>query len=156
MKVKLFLISFLVISVAPLFAFGETAKIVTKNNFIREYCKFYAPVKASVRYDDLLEVISTNGDWFKVRVGEIEGCIHKSAIVRQRPIRPVLLGVDIEPTSEDEVALAGKGFNYEVEESYKNSHPEMNFSLLDLIENYEVDENKIIEFINHGKLKLPK
>ncbi len=56
-------------------------------------------------------------------------------------------------TSSDEVALAGKGFTPEVENSYRAKHPEMNFALVDRIESFRVAPAKLQAFIKEGDLK---
>ena len=56
--------------------------------------------------------------------------------------------------SGSEVALAGKGFNPEVEKSYGKAHPEMNYALVDEVERYSVDPNSLRSFIQRGGLKV--
>ena len=46
--------------------YADTAIIITQENAIREDCKFFAPVKANVRYGDVIEVISQDGEWVRV------------------------------------------------------------------------------------------
>jgi len=136
-------------------AHAETAKVITKTNAIREECRFFSPVKAAVQYNDVLEIISQEGDWFKVTYKGIEGCIHKSAIEKKTVDLLGIIGTG-GTTSKDEVALAGKGFNPQVEKSYRQKHPGMRFSLVDIIEGYQVPEKKVMEFINDGALRQPE
>ena len=62
------------------FVMAETATVVTKENAIREDCKFYSPVKVNVSFKYEMEVISQQRDWYRVRFRGVEGCIHKSAL----------------------------------------------------------------------------
>lgn len=134
---------------------ADTAKVILKENIIREYCRFYAPVKTKVYYEDVVEVISRDGDWLSVRYDGVEGCMHKSAVENIVRLRPVLLDSEIEPGSDDEVALAGKAFNPEFEMEYRNSHTEMNYALVDDIESYPVAPRQLADFIEEGGLNLP-
>lgn len=133
---------------------AETVTVITKDNAIREYAKFFAPVKASVRYNDRLEVLSTQGDWYKVRYGASVGYIHKSA-VEKRVASAASYPGKRSSVSESEAALAGKGFNPQVEASYKRQHPEMKFYLVDNIEHYSLPEREVALFITSGGLRQP-
>jgi hypothetical protein len=57
--------------------------------------------------------------------------------------------------SEEEVALAGKGFNPQVEDSYKRKHSELDFTKVDRIEKFKIPEDELIIFINNGGLDQP-
>ncbi len=136
---------------------AETATVITKENAIRESCRFFAPVKATVHYGDALEVVSQEGDWFQVNFRGVQGCIHKSAITKKSfsLSKLNLTGSQKQSTSGQEVALAGKGFNPQVESAYKNQNPQLNFGEVNSIENYRVPESRLREFIRSGKLNLP-
>ncbi len=139
----------------PAVVSAEMAKVITKENAIRKDCKFFSSVKAKVKYEDDLEILSQEGDWFKVKFGKTKGCIHKSAIEKKEFSLAGLLGSSSEDTSSDEVALAGKGFNPQVESSYKKKHPDLNFGLVDEIEGYTVSDKRLKSFIKKGGLTLP-
>jgi len=144
----------LVIVVTAVFA-AEVVKVVTKENAIRSSCRFFAPVVATVRYNDVLEVVSKEGDWYRVRFNGVEGCIHKSAVEQQKiTLADIGLG-EKRSASEDEVALAGKGFNPQVEDAYKGENPELAYQSVDQVEAYAVPEQRQIAFIEEGRLNLP-
>jgi len=134
---------------------AETATVITKQNSIRASCRFFSPVKATVHYNDMLEVISQQGDWYQVRFRGIQGCIHKSAIQKKSVSLSKLVGSQGQATSAEEVALAGKGFNPQVEAAYKNKNPGLNFAGVDRVESYKIPENELRGFIQSGKLNLP-
>lgn len=133
---------------------AETITVVTKQNAIRQDCKFFSHVKKIVNYNDALEVVSQEGDWYQVKFGTTQGCIHKSAVEKKSFSLTKLVGSDKESTSGEEVALAGKGFNPQVEAAYKRQNPELNFGAVDKIEGYKVSESALIKFIESGKLNL--
>ncbi len=134
---------------------AETARVITKENAVREYCKFFAPVKAKVKYNDVLTIKSAEGDWFKVKYKNVEGCIHKSAIDQKEVDVSGASASGKSSATESEVSLAGKGFNPQVEASYKSKHPEANYRAVDAAESYNVPDSKISDFINSGRLNQP-
>ena len=154
-NMRLSVISFFILIVTSVSLHAETATVITKQNAIRTSCKFFSPVKATVRYNDMLEIISKEGDWFQVRFKGVQGCIHKSAIQKKSLSLAKLTGSQGKGTSGDEVALAGKGFNPQVEAAYKNKNPELNFSAVDRVESYRISDSEIMQFIQKGKLNLP-
>lgn len=136
-------------------ALAETVTVITKENAIREYAKFFAPVKANVRYNDRLEALSMEGDWYKVKYGPSIGYIHRTAVEKRAVAAPASYARKGSSVSESEAALAGKGFNPQVEASYKRQHPEMKYGLVDSIERYPVPDRDIAQFIVAGGLRQP-
>jgi len=156
MKNRLFII-ILFMAVSSVSLGTETVTVVTKENAIRESCRFFSPVKATVHYGDTLEVVSQEGDWFRVKFRSTQGCIHKSAISKKSFSLSELnvTGSQKQSPSGQEVALAGKGFNPQVEAAYRNQNPQLKFGEVNAIEGYKVFESRLIEFIRIGKLNLP-
>jgi hypothetical protein len=134
---------------------AETVKVITKENAIRSSCRFFAPVVTKVQYNDKLEVLSQEGDWLRVRFNGMEGCIHKSAVQEQKVTLSALNLGEGSSATEDEVSLAGKGFNPEVEEAYQNENPEVSFETVDRIESYSLSDQEQVVFIEKGELNLP-
>ncbi len=139
----------------PDHAHADTMRVITKENTIRETCRFFAPVKGVVKYGDTLEIVSTEGDWFRVKFKGIAGCIHKGAVETRAVSSFQGIGSPKQGATEQEVALAGKGFNPQVENAFKAKHPEMNFALVNAIEGYRVEEKRVFEFIRLGGLTQP-
>lgn len=148
-------ITFLILIFSATVSLADTVTVITKQNAIRESCKFFAPVKAQVKYNDKLEALSTEGDWYRVRFGSLTGCIHKTAVETRTASAPNLFTGRGSRVSESEAALAGKGFNPQVEASYRKQHPEMKFYLIDNIERYPVSDRDVAQFIASGGLKQP-
>lgn len=134
---------------------ADTVTVITKDNAIREYARFFAPVKANVRYNDRLEVLAVEGDWYRVRYGASVGYIHKSAVEKRVAGMSSSYPGKRSSVSQSEAALAGKGFNPQVEASYKQHHPEMKFYLVDNIERYLVPDREVAQFITNGGLRQP-
>ncbi len=141
---------------------AEPARVVTKENALREQCRFFSPVKIALHYDDAVDLLSPSGDWFRARVKGVEGCVHKSAVQKSSVSLTGLKAGEAQApqgkhsATEAEVSLAGKGFTQEVEDELRAEDPEMKFDLVDKIELYEVSEYDLFEFITNGRLLFPK
>lgn len=105
---KLYLVGFLILISTPVSSHAETLTVITKQNAIRTSCQFFAPVKAMVYYNDVLEVTSKQGDWYQVKFKGLPGCIHKSAVDKKSFALSKLTGSPGQAASSGEVALAGK------------------------------------------------
>jgi hypothetical protein len=159
--VRIFIISGLFLALTVPAAYGaDIVRVVTKENAVREQCRFFAPVAAKVRYGEPLEVVSAEGDWLRVRFEDTEGCIHKTAITEKKfKKKKIKEGSGDESASggasSEEVALAGKGFNSTVEKKYRSDNPDMDFADVDHIEESSVNDEAMLEFIEEGGLKQP-
>lgn len=133
---------------------AESARVVTRENAIRSECRFFAPVKVKVRYNDRLTILGQKGDWFLVSFRGVKGCIHKSALEQKSFRLSSLIGTGGGATSE-EVSLAGKGFNPQVESAYKGKHPNLDFRTVDIIEGFKVPPAELEKFLKEGGLTTP-
>ncbi len=133
---------------------AEIVRVVTKENAVRQQCRFFSPVKIKVRYNDPLTILSRSGDWYKVSFRGVSGCIHKGAVVAgsYTPGRSLRGGGG---ASAEEVSLAGKGFNPRVEAAYKGRHPGLGFRDVDVVERFQVSEDALESFLRKGGLTTP-
>jgi uncharacterized protein YgiM (DUF1202 family) len=136
-------------------SWAEPVMVLTKQNALREGPKFFAPVKIQVKYSDMLDVIGQEGDWYRVRFKNVVGYIHRTAIEKKTISLKETAGTQKHAPSDAEVALAGKGFNSQVEKAYQNKHPEMKYSLVNKVETYTATDNEVRDFIKKGGLQEP-
>lgn len=152
---RLFSTMLLSLLVATAALAADTARVITKENAIRAEARFFAPAKATLRYRDVVTILARKGDWYQVRFKGTEGYIHKSALEQKSFSLGSLAGSGSGGASSDEVALAGKGFNPQVESSYKKGHPELDFKRVDQIERAQVPDAELERFITAGRLNQP-
>lgn len=152
---KTILITILLCSLMCLSAAAETVRVTTRENAVRSECRFFAPVKLKVALGDSLVVNSRKGDWLLVSARSVTGCIHKSA-VEDRNFSSAGRGAAAGAASSDEVSLAGKGFNPQVEAGYRKSGTNLNYAAVDEIGRMTVVNDKKLEtFIKQGGLIQP-
>lgn len=136
-------------------AAAETVKVVTRSNALRAECRFSSPVRAKLRFGDTLNVNGRKGDWYLVSFGAAKGCIHKSA-VEARSFSVSGGGASRGGgASADEVSLAGKGFNPQVEDSYRKDNKSLNYAQVDEVERLTVSDAALEAFVLQGGLKEP-
>jgi hypothetical protein len=139
-------------------AWSEVLKVVQPNQSMYPDPDFSDTPIAAVPVGAEVNVENQAGDWYKVHYQNKVGWINRQAFEQsQGPSKfnlgSLLFGKPVKETSSDEVALAGKGFTPEVENSYRAKHPELNFALVDRIETYKVPQARLQTFITEGDLK---
>ena len=151
---KTAIIAILLGCLLPLAAAAETIRVTTRENAVRGDCRFFAPVKLKVALGDQLTVKGRKGDWFLVSARGVNGCIHKSA-VESRRFASAGRGAATGGASSDEVSLAGKGFNPQVEAGYRKSGTGLNYAAVDEITRISVTEKNLESFVLQGGLIQP-
>jgi len=135
---------------------GETVKVKVQKTSLFEQPNFFSRSVATLHFGDQLDMEEAVKDWAKVKFGQKKGYIHQSALTSTKVDMKTMLfsSSSSSGASQDEVALAGKGFTPEVEKDYGKAHPEMNYALVDEIERTSVDPNSLRSFIQRGGLKV--
>jgi hypothetical protein len=151
---KTAIIVILLCSLSCLDASAETLRVTTRENAVRRDCRFFAPVKLKVSLGDQLTVKGRKGDWYLVSARGVNGCIHKSA-VQSRSFAAAGRGAATGGASTDEVSLAGKGFNPQVEAGYRKSGKGLNYAAVDEIARISVSETSLESFVLQGGLIQP-
>ena len=151
---KTILICIVLLCTTCLSAGAESLRVTTRDNAVRSECRFFAPVKLKVSLGDMLTVKGRKGDWYLVSAKGVNGCIHKSA-VESRTFSASGRGGAGGGTSADEVSLAGKGFNPQVEAGYRKSGKNLNYTAVDEILKLTASEKSLETFVLQGGLRQP-
>jgi hypothetical protein len=151
---KTIVLSMLIVFMLSLVAAAETVQVTTRDNAVREDCRFFAPVKLKVSLGEELSVKGRKGDWIQVTAKGVSGCIHKSAVESRSFAASGRKGA-AGGMSSDEVSLAGKGFNPQVEASYRKSGKNLNYAAVDEIMKFTASEKSLETFVQQGGLKQP-
>lgn len=132
-------------------ASAATMSVQVKTGQIRATPSFLGTIVAPVAYGDRVDVVSEQGEWMKVSTAQgKEGWIHNSALTKKRIVLQAG-GKDVAgAASSDELALAGKGFNSEVEGEFKAANKDIDFTWVDRMEKWKVDIKEMQKFLQQG------
>lgn len=117
---------------------------------IRERPSFLGAVAAVVEYGDRVYVLREQGPWRWVEVEDVQGWMHESALTRQRIQLAAGEADAAGVATEQEMALAGKGFSAEVENEFRARHDTISFEWIDRMETFEKTPQRLIDFLNTG------
>jgi len=135
------------------FLIAKSLIVKIKATHLRQDPQFYAQSLSVLKNGESVEQIERQGSWIKVKSSQgLTGWIHSSAV---KPKKFALLQVADSLKTEasaDEVALAGKGFNKQVEGEYKSRNPNVNFAMVDKMLEIEISSSDIKSFLKKGRL----
>jgi len=142
-----------VLAIFTVLLLAETVVVKIQTTYLKKEPKFYSQTVASLNAGSSLEKLSSQDGWFKVRTAAgVVGWIHSSAVETKKFN---LLAMDKSmktQASAGEVALAAKGFNKQVEDSYKAKHGEANFTAVDRMLQLKITPSVVEAFLRKGKL----
>ena len=128
---------------------GGTLYAGAKKVALKSSTWFFAGTRGTLNYGDRVTVIQVNGKWVEVRSASNPSLTGWTAS-SNFSVRQVVAGSSSTTTAQ-EVALAGKGFNQEVENAYK-SNGNLNYADVDKTEAVTVNETELLRFLEEGRL----
>ncbi len=130
-----------------------TMSVQVRDGQLRSTPSFLGAVVGSVNYGDQVDVQQQQGDWMQVNARGQQGWLHTSALTA-KTISVGSGGKDAPmKASGKEVALAGKGFNAEVEAQYRKGHQNLNYAAVDQMEIVTIAPQEMMVFLAGGDLK---
>lgn len=150
MKKRFYLLIFLALAVSTWAGKSLVVKVLRSQLLAKP--DFLSSSLATVQKGARLELLETSGSWFLVRnAGGTKGYVHQSAVSGSNAglsgAIPYKKGA-----SDDELALAAKGFNEGNEKQLRGSHG-YDFAAVDWVMDLEVSNGAVAGFVREGKLK---
>jgi uncharacterized protein YgiM (DUF1202 family) len=157
---RIVVVSLLLLATVAVFAADPLPErsVVVKETPVRDKPSFTGRIINKLLYTDRVQIVETpaGSSWVKVRSAakKLEGWVHVSALAKDDKliVKAGAQNVATGPAGS-EVALAGKGFNPEVEAEYKKDKS-LNYSAVDAMEAYVVAPGALSAFIAQGGLTV--
>ncbi|MDR2782426.1 MAG: hypothetical protein LBB48_01035 [Treponema sp.] len=129
---------------------GDVMYVAVKSVNVKSSKGFFASTKGTLSYGTQVTVQSVSGSKVEVTAGNLTGWVDGSSLTSKR----ITASTASTSASAKEIALAGKGFNEEIEGVYKaeNANLEQAYIAIDAVESVVVDNNALKQFIVDGKL----
>jgi uncharacterized protein YraI len=136
-------------------ALAATLTVMVQQTQMRSRPQFFAPAVATVKLGQKLQSDedAQNG-WYQVTSGGSSGWVHESAVTSKK-VKLASRSAGDSGTSAEEITLAGKGFNEQVESQYKAGHANLDFTKVDAMEKRVVPDDSLLPFMRSGGL-LPQ
>lgn len=153
-KTAVLFIVFCLVGSFALAAGQKMMSVQVRDGQIRAIPSFLGRIVGTVSYGDRVAVTEEKEAWSKIKLpaDALEGWIHSSALSKKIIILKAGAS-DVEQTaSTEEIALAGKGFNEQVETEYKAQNPDLDFTWIDRMETFSVSQRQMKQFLEIGGL----
>lgn len=147
----LIIMGLIIIGSAAAQTVGSTMYVSVKSAALKSSTGFFASTRGTLNYGDRVTVLEVSGRFIRVRSANstLEGWT-PSANLSARQIVPG----NTSTLSATETALAGKGFNQEVESAFRARGGAGNYADVDAVERVAVTEDGLRRFIEEGRLSM--
>ncbi len=136
----------------PAVVFGnqDRMSVQVRSAPLRVTPSYLGAVTSELAYGDRVTVQEIQRAWRRVvHPDGRTGWLHDSALTRQRVVLQAADDAAVTASSQ-EVALAGKGFNQQVENEFKDRHSAIDFGWVDRMEAMGVSHDAITRFLADG------
>jgi uncharacterized protein YgiM (DUF1202 family) len=141
---------------SPTLALSDEMSVTVRETQLRANPAFLGQVVSVLAYGDRVELLQEQGPWFRVETDAGgSGWVHSSALTTKRIVLESGTTEGSTGASGTEVALAGRGFNQEVENRYKDEQG-LDFTKVDAMEGYEYPPEVLLSFLQEGGLEIPE
>ena len=145
-------LTILLLTAAASGAAAASMSVTVRETQARATPSYLGAVLAVLVYGDRVEILEEQRDWLKVALpGGRQGWVHRSSLTEKRIVLQAGAGSVEETASSSEVALAGKGFNKEVEEQYRSDR-NLDYTWVDRMEGFAVTIEQTLAFLEQGGL----
>jgi uncharacterized protein YgiM (DUF1202 family) len=154
-RTSLFALLFLAVAAGAFAADQAQMSVKVKETQLRATPSYIGKIVAALAYGDRVTIVEKQKDWARVSfpAKKAEGWVNLSAL-QDKPIVLKAGAQTVEKSaSSGEVALAGKGFNSDVEAKYKQDN-KLDYAWVDTMEAYKVTPQQVAAFFAQGGLSI--
>lgn len=129
---------------------GKTMYVAVKSAALKSSTGFFASTRGTLQMGDVVAVLQEKGKWVEVRStarSSLSGWMASASLTAKR----IVASGNSTSASAGELALAGKGFNQEVENAYKQNGA-LDYGPIDVMEAQSVPTEELYNFIVEGRL----
>ena len=129
----------------------DEVSVHVKKAVLRSKPSFLGKKMGQLKYADRVEVLEENKTWYQIKTTSgVVAWLHKSSTTEDEI--KLTVGSNTKKVSDKEQAIAGKGYNEQVEKEYRKTKP-YNYPWVDKMQNsWVASDEDIQEFIKDGQL----
>lgn len=151
MKKKILLCFAMFFCIFSVFAkVGDKMYVSVEEAELKDGTSFFSKKIGSLLYGDEVIVLQEKGKWKEIQLAKnssISGWVNTSSLTKKK----IVVSDSRVSASAEELALAGKGFNAEIEEEYKKQG-NVNYEAVDKLEKNRIEFTRVLDFMRAGCL----
>ncbi len=146
----------IVLAAGVAWAAGQMMSVQVRSTKLRSRPSFLGATVAEVIYGSQVTVGDQRGPWTQVTDADGHtGWLHESALSQEKLTMVSGSAEAATGASSDEIALAGKGFNSQVEQEYREQNSSVDFATVDRMEQVVVTPEQAAAFLAAGQIQPP-
>ena len=134
---------------------ADRMSVQVQDGQVRATPSFLGAVVAKLPYGSSVEAQPEQNGWMQVETATgQQGWMSASSLTKKK-ITLSTGGGGATGASSDELALAGKGFNSDVEKEFKKQNPNVSFAAVDQMAKIKITPHEMQKFLAEGSVKPP-
>jgi uncharacterized protein YgiM (DUF1202 family) len=134
-------------------ALAERMSVQVQDGQVRATPSFLGAVVAKLPYGAAVEAQPVQNGWMQVQTAAGQkGWMSAASLTKKKIVLTAGAG-GASGASSDELALAGKGFNSDVEKEFKKQNPTVNFAVVDRMAKLKIAPQEMQKFLDDGHVK---
>lgn len=132
---------------------AETGSVTVKKAAVKKSPRVFSSTVATLQYADRVKILDRANGWTRVELeGGRRGWLRDSDL--NKPDLALRAGAQTVgvAASEEELTLAGKGFDSAVEKKYRQQNADVDYAWIDRMESYRPDDVALDRFLQQGGL----
>jgi uncharacterized protein YgiM (DUF1202 family) len=156
-RIRILCLALLAFSAAAWAEPGKSMSVNVKEAQLRATPSYLGKLLGSLAYGDRVQVAESQKGWVKVNAPEkgLSGWVNESALTAKKVVLSSGSGTAGQDASSGEVALAGKGFNSQIEAENKQD-TSFDYATVDRMEKIVVAPEAVFAFLQQGDLAAAK
>lgn len=137
-----------------LMGFAQSSRqmsVTVKETQVRATPSYMGKILAVLAYGDQVTVLAEQSGWARVSLPSGQGWVNLSALTTRKVVLQSGSGQVGTGASSGEVALAGKGFNQQVENQYKQEQ-NLDYTWVDRMGGFTATPEQVLAFLREGAL----
>jgi uncharacterized protein YgiM (DUF1202 family) len=130
---------------------SKQMSVTVKETQVRATPSYMGKILAVLVYGDRVSVLAEQNGWARVSLKSGEGWVNLSALTTKKVVLQSGSQNVSTGASSGEVALAGKGFNQEVENQYKQEK-NLDYTWVDRMGSFTATPEQVLAFLQQGAL----
>jgi len=131
---------------------AESWQVVVQKAPVRQSPQVFGKITTSLVYGTRVEVLQRQNGWLQIRFASGSGWLHESAVARRATTLTAGTRKAEVAASQQELTLAGKGFNQQIEDAYRQKNRRLDYDEIDRMQAMQVDEGQLLRFVRDGGL----
>ncbi|MDY0094769.1 MAG: SH3 domain-containing protein [Candidatus Vecturithrix sp.] len=152
-QIRIVVIIVFIAGMAPIRGLAQNLMSVqVKTAQLRANPSFLGKIITTVSYSKQVDILEKQDAWVKAALPgtSVEGWMHSTALTKKKVLLNPNASDVSQAASNDEIALAGKGFNAEIEKEFRTGNRQVDYESINRMETIVISQQQMETFLQEG------